>query len=99
MHVAYGLKSVHRETMVGPAGTNAVSTVVPAAMLGLVETVSQPASSVTPTPLEFTITADKGIQDGMLTAVKNRSIYRLVAWLVEHPAKRPSHPANQSSRH
>jgi len=56
-------------------------------MQGLVETVSQSTSSVTPIPLQFTITADKGTQDGTLTAVKNWTIYGLVAWLVEHPQR------------
>ena len=87
MHVAYNVKAMHYETASTAAGADAVDTTFHAAMSGLTETIGIPAGPPGGPPMNITVTAETGTQDGTIKGMKAQAIYRLIAWFVAHPSE------------
>jgi hypothetical protein len=87
MHVAYNIKAMHYETASTAAGAEALDTTFHAAMSGLTETFNLPAPPTGGPPMNITVTAETGTQDGTIKGMKAQAIYRLIAWFVAHPTK------------
>jgi hypothetical protein len=87
MHIAYSMKAAHYETTAAAAGADAVDGTLHVTMTGLAETINSPASAATGMPLNLTITAEKGTQDGTLKGMKTQAIYQLVSWFVAHASE------------
>ncbi|MEQ1524810.1 MAG: hypothetical protein ABL936_26430 [Aestuariivirga sp.] len=56
-------------------------------MSGLTETVKLPMPQPGGMPMDVTITAETGTQDGTIKGMKAQAIYRLIAWFVAHPSE------------
>ena len=78
MHIAYSVKSLHYETTAAAAGAGSVDGVMHVTMDGLAETINAPATAATGMPLDITITAEKGVQDGTFKGVKTQAMYQIV---------------------
>ena len=87
MHVAYDIKAMHYETASKPAGADTLDGTFHWAMSGLTETVKIPALQPGNMPMDITVTAETGTQDGTITGMKAQAIYRLIAWFVAHPSE------------
>jgi len=87
MHVAYNVKAMHYETTSTAAGADALDTTFHAAMSGLTETIGIPATPPGRQPVDITVTAERGTQDGTIKGMKAQAIYRLIAWFVAHPSE------------
>ncbi len=87
MRVAYNIKAMHYETASTPAGADALDGTFHMAMSGLTETVKVPMAQPGSVPMDITITAETGTQDGTIKGMKAQAIYRLIAWFVAHPSE------------
>lgn len=87
MHLAYNIKAMHYETVSTAAGADALDTTFHAAMSGLTETIKIPMPQPGGMPMDITVTADTGTQDGTIKGMKAQAIYRLIAWFVAHPSE------------
>lgn len=87
MRVAYNVKAMHYETKSVAAGADALHTTFHAAMSGLTETIGIPATPPGGQPVDITVTAETGTQDGTIKGMKAKAIYRLIAWFVAHPSE------------
>jgi hypothetical protein len=87
MHIAYDIKAMHYETASTPAGADTLDSTFHWAMSGLTETVKVPTPQPGSTPMDLTLTAETGTQDGTIKGMKARAIYRLIAWFVAHPSE------------
>lgn len=95
MRVAYNVKAMHYETTSTAAGVDVLDTTFHAAMSGLAETIGIPATPPGGQPVDITVTAETGTQDGTIKGMKAQAIYRLIAWFVAHPSEEAI-KANQS---
>ena len=86
-HVAYGIKSMHYETTATASGTDAVDGTIHATNSGFIERFSLPASPVSPTTVDVSLTADTATTDATIKGLKNKAVYQLIAWFVAHPSK------------
>ena len=84
MHITYNMKSVHYDTTAAASGADTVDGTMHVTMAGLAETVNAPATATMATPIDITITAEKGVQDGTVKGVKTQEIFQLVSWFVAH---------------
>jgi hypothetical protein len=87
MRVAYNIKAMHYETASSPAGADALDGTFHMAMSGLTEIVKVPMAQPGSVPMDITITAETGTQDGTIKGMKAQAIYRLIAWFVAHPSE------------
>ena len=87
MHVAYNIKAMHYETASTPAGPDTLDGTFHWAMSGLTETVKLPMPQPGGMPMDITVTAETGTQDGTIKGMKSQAIYRLIAWFVAHPSE------------
>ena len=87
MHVAYNIKAMHYETASTPSGADALDGTFHVAMSGITETIGVPASPPGGQPMDITVTAETGTQDGTINGMKAQAIYRLIAWFVAHPSE------------
>jgi hypothetical protein len=87
MHVAYNVKAMHYETTATAAGTDASDSTFHMAMSGMTETIAVPMSPSGGQPMDITVTAETGIQDGTISGLKAQAIYKLIAWFVAHPSE------------
>jgi hypothetical protein len=87
MHVAYNIKAMHYETASTPAGADTLDGTFHWAMSGLTETVKVPMPQPGSMPMDITVTAETGTQDGTIKSMKAQAIYRLIAWFVAHPSE------------
>jgi hypothetical protein len=87
MHVAYNIEAMHYETASTPSGADALDGTFHMAMSGLTETIGVPASPPGGQPMDITVTAETGTQDGTIKGMKAQAIYRLIAWFVAHPSE------------
>ena len=87
MHLAYNIKAMHYETTSTAAGADALDSTFHAAMSGLTETIGIPATPPGGQPVDITVTAETGTQDGTIKGIKAQAIYRLIAWFVAHPSE------------
>ncbi len=87
MHVAYNIKAMHYETASTPAGADTLDGTFHWAMSGLTETVRVPMPQPGGMPMDITVTAETGTQDGTIKGMKAQAIYRLIAWFVAHPSE------------
>lgn len=87
MHVAYNIKAMHYETAATPASADAMDSTFHAAMSGLTETFRVPVPQPGGMPMDITVTAETGTQDGTIKGMKAQAIYRLIAWFVAHPSE------------
>ena len=86
-HVAYNIKAMHYETASMPAGPEVLDGTFHWAMSGLTETFKLPMPQPGGMPMDLTITAETGTQDGTIKGMKAQAIYRLIAWFVAHPSE------------
>ena len=87
MHVAYNIKAMHYEAASTSTGRDALDGTFRWAMSGLTETVKVPMQEPGGVPMDITVTADTGTQDGTIKGMKAQAIYRLIAWFVAHPSE------------
>ncbi|MGB8315786.1 MAG: hypothetical protein WCE69_15010 [Aestuariivirga sp.] len=87
MHVAYNVKAMHYETTATAAGAGASDSTFHMAMSGMTETIGVPMSPSGGQPMDITVTAETGTQDGTITGFKAQAIYKLIAWFVAHPSE------------
>ena len=87
MHVAYNVKAMHYETTATAAGADAADSTFHMALSGMTETIGVPMSPSGGQPMDITVTAETGTQDGTITGFKAQAIYRLIAWFVAHPSE------------
>ena len=87
MRVAYAVKAMHYETTSAPSGSDALDGTFRMAMSGLTETINIPVSPAGGQPMDFTVTAETGTQDGTIKGFKAKAIYQLIAWFVAHPSE------------
>jgi hypothetical protein len=86
-HVAYDIKAMHYETASTPAGPEVLDGTFHWAMSGLTETFKLPVPQPGGMPMDVTITAETGTQDGTIKGMRAQAIYRLIAWFVAHPSE------------
>jgi hypothetical protein len=86
-HVAYGIKAMHYEMASTAVGPDTVDGTFHMALSGLTETVKGPVQQPGSMPLDITLTAETGTQDGTIKGMKSQALYRLIAWFVAHPSK------------
>jgi hypothetical protein len=84
MQISYSVKTAHYDTSATAAAAGSVDGTMKVTMAGLTETIKTAATPGAGMPLDITITAENGSQDGTFTGVKTDAIYKLVSWLVEH---------------
>lgn len=87
MRVAYSVKAMRYETTSAPSGSDALDGTFRMAMSGLRETIGIPVSPAGGQPMDFTVTAETGTQDGTVRGFKAQAIYQLIAWFVAHPSE------------
>jgi hypothetical protein len=87
MQVAYNIKAMHYETASTPAGPDALDGTFHWAMSGLTETIKVPMQQPGSMPMDITVTAETGTQDGTIKGMKAQAIYRLIAWFVAHSSQ------------
>ena len=87
MHVAYNVKALHYDTTSAPSGADALDGTFHMAMSGITETIGVPASPTGGQPMDITVTAETGIQDGTVKGFRAKAIYQLIAWFVAHPSE------------
>ena len=86
-HVAYGIKSMRYETTATASGTDAVDATVHSTSSGFIEKFSLPASPVSPTGMDVSVTADTATTDAAIKGLKTKAVYQLIAWFVAHPSE------------
>ena len=84
--VSYTMRKIHYETVLAPVGDGADGT-IKYTMSGLTEIISAPSAADGSTPpMDFTIIATEGSQDGTVKGLKPRASLDLMAWAVAHPS-------------
>jgi hypothetical protein len=86
-HVAYNIKAMHYEMTSTPSGADALDGTFHMAMSGLTEIIGIPVLQPGGMPMDITVTAETGTQDGTVEGFKALAIYRLIVWFVAHPSE------------
>ena len=95
MQISYSIKSAHYETKAVAAGADALDGTYNVTMTGINEIIKMPATPGTGMPIDITVAAESGTQDGTLKGMKVKSIYQLIRWFVAH-ASEEAVKANQT---